>query len=310
MILKRINKIATCGIAAGILFLGCAPTTYTHRYSAEAQKESVTGTAETRFPAENSSLAENNFPVEKKLRSGKKILSRNRAGQAASISSPDTRSNTSKTTRFSTDNDAAMNSYLAMRPEGKSGSTRSENFKDTVNFRIPDYLEEDDEDMDEDLPVEKSVDISHLLREYSAENPVSSSPDSVNTREKVLMEVIKYLNTPYLYGGNSKDGIDCSAFTKTVFNNTLSFGLPRSAREQYQLGDEIEAPEDLKFGDLVFFNTRRRVRPGHVGIYLGHNLFAHASSHQGVIVSSLDSTYYQKRFMGGRRMENVVASEK
>lgn len=127
--------------------------------------------------------------------------------------------------------------------------------------------------------------------------------DNSTTKEKVLMEIIKYIDTPYKYGGNSKDGIDCSAFTQTIYRNTLSFNLERSAQLQYKHGIEISDIEDLKFGDLVFFNTRRSVRPGHVGIYIGENLFAHASSKKGVTISSLDHSYYKKRFMGGRRME-------
>jgi len=127
--------------------------------------------------------------------------------------------------------------------------------------------------------------------------------DNSTTKEKVLMEIIKYLDTPYRYGGNSKDGIDCSAFTQTIYKNTLTFNLERSARLQYKQGIEISDKEDLKFGDLVFFNTRRNVRPGHVGIFIGEDLFAHASSKKGVTISSLDHSYYKKRFMGGRRME-------
>ena len=137
----------------------------------------------------------------------------------------------------------------------------------------------------------------------SDNNETDLEADNGTLKEKMLMEIIKYLNTPYKYGGNSTRGIDCSAFTQTVYNNVLSFNLNRSAREQYKQGIEVDNPEDLKFGDLVFFNTRRRVKPGHVGIYIGDNLFAHASSRNGVIVSSLDQSYYSRRFMGGRRIE-------
>ncbi len=102
--------------------------------------------------------------------------------------------------------------------------------------------------------------------------------------------------------------IDCSAFTQTIYKNTLAINLERSARLQYKQGIEISEIENLKFGDLVFFNTRTRVRPGHVGIYIGENLFAHASSKKGVTISSLDHSYYVKRYMGGRRirMEEIV----
>jgi hypothetical protein len=156
-----------------------------------------------------------------------------------------------------------------------------------------------------DLPEnEPNIELSDVIGRYSEnKNHDVLSSDNGTTKEKILMEIIKYLNTPYKYGGNSKDGIDCSAFTQTIYRNTLTINLERSARLQYKQGIEISDIEDLRFGDLVFFNTRQRVRPGHVGIYIGDNLFAHASSKKGVTISSLDHSYYIKRYMGGRRME-------
>ncbi|RKY91971.1 MAG: hypothetical protein DRQ13_10875, partial [Ignavibacteriae bacterium] len=159
----------------------------------------------------------------------------------------------------------------------------------------------DPSDLPEDEP---DIELTDVIGRYDENNnPDVLSSDNDSAKEKVLMEIIKYLDTPYKYGGNSKDGIDCSAFTQTIYKNTLSFNLERSARLQYKQGIEISDKEDLKFGDLIFFNTRRNVRPGHVGIYIGENLFAHASSKKGVTISSLDHSYYKNRFMGGRRME-------
>ena len=168
----------------------------------------------------------------------------------------------------------------------------------------------DGEDELEDYEADTSkIDTKEIFRKVtSSENTVDN--DFGTSKEKILMEIIRWLNTPYKFGGNSKRGIDCSAFTKTVFKSSLNFDLLRSAREQFTQGEEIENAEDLKFGDLVFFNTRRRVRPGHVGIYLGDNIFAHSSSKFGVIVSSLEQDYYNKRFMGGRRIENFLPSTK
>jgi cell wall-associated NlpC family hydrolase len=160
----------------------------------------------------------------------------------------------------------------------------------------------------DDIPASsKKFDISSIIKKYSTrENNKNLTPEQINDREKILMEIIKYIDTPYQYGGNTKDGIDCSAFTQSVFDKTLSIELQRSAREQFQEGNEVDDKDDLQFGDLVFFNTRRRVKPGHVGIYIGNHLFAHASSRNGVIVSSLDEDYYSKRFMGGRRVEDMA----
>jgi cell wall-associated NlpC family hydrolase len=163
---------------------------------------------------------------------------------------------------------------------------------------------------DDETPIdEPAIDISGVL------NKIKTSSDSHDTsianttpRERMLMEIIKYVNTPYKFGGNSSDGIDCSAFTQNVFSNCLDVNLLRSAREQFTQGTPIKDKDDLIFGDLVFFNTRRAVKPGHVGIYIGDKLFAHASSAKGVIVSSLEHKYYAKRFMGGRRVNDIFSS--
>jgi len=164
------------------------------------------------------------------------------------------------------------------------------------------------EDGDENVIDESEVDISSILATIkSSENYSDSGLSNTTPKERMLMEIIKYINTPYKYGGNSQDGIDCSAFTQNVFSNSLDINLLRSARGQYTQGFAVREKGDLIFGDLVFFNTRRAVRPGHVGIYIGDNLFAHASSTSGVIVSSLDHQYYSKRFMGGRRVNDVFS---
>jgi cell wall-associated NlpC family hydrolase len=162
----------------------------------------------------------------------------------------------------------------------------------------------------EELPNEtQSIDISSILQKINTEKDSKDLPVNNSLKEKMLMEIIKFLNTPYKYGGNSKNGIDCSAFTQTIFQNIFSVNLLRSAKEQYTQGFVVDEREKLHFGDLIFFNTRRRVRPGHVGIYIGDNLFAHSSSKNGVIVSSLDLEYYSQRFMGGRRVEGIMSSK-
>ena len=167
-------------------------------------------------------------------------------------------------------------------------------------------VEFDESDPDESPENETSVDLSEVLKKFnSSSGGTVLEADNSTTKEKLLMEIIEYLNTPYRYGGNSKKGIDCSAFTQTIYYNVLSTPLLRSARDQYTQGEVIENQDELQFGDLVFFNTRRRVKPGHVGIYIGDNLFAHASSKNGVIISSLEHDYYSKNFMGARRIENV-----
>lgn len=119
-------------------------------------------------------------------------------------------------------------------------------------------------------------------------------------RDKVLIEVLSLIGTPYSYGGNDSDGIDCSSFSCQIFEKSFGVKLPRSTNEQYRIGSSVSKSE-LAFGDLVFFNTTGR-SPSHVGVYLGDDLFAHASRSFGVTISSMLSSYYKKRYIGARRV--------
>jgi cell wall-associated NlpC family hydrolase len=108
--------------------------------------------------------------------------------------------------------------------------------------------------------------------------------------------------TPYRYGGNSPEtGFDCSGFVRHVFHSTLGIELPRSSREIKELGERI-TPNELRPGDLVFYNTLRRAF-SHVGIYLGEGRFVHSpSSGGGIRVEDMSQGYWQKRFNGARRI--------
>lgn len=164
----------------------------------------------------------------------------------------------------------------------------------------------------DELPMEEpDIEISSLLA--GNQNNVNIDVpgfDYTTIREKMLMEIIKYLNTPYKYGGNTKDGMDCSAFTQIIYKDVFNLSLERSARLQYTQGSEVTSGNELKVGDLVFFNTRKRVKPGHVGIYIGDNLFAHASTKKGVTITALDYDYYKRTYMGARRFETNGLTEK
>ncbi|MFA3782868.1 C40 family peptidase [Melioribacteraceae bacterium 4301-Me] len=128
---------------------------------------------------------------------------------------------------------------------------------------------------------------------------------ALTPREKILFEIIKFIDTPYKYGGNSDNGIDCSAFTREIFESSVSIELPRTASEQFKVGKKVNNKNDLQFGDLIFFNTTRKSYPGHVGIYLGDDKFVHASRSLGVTISTLDEPYYKQRYVGARRIENI-----
>lgn len=108
--------------------------------------------------------------------------------------------------------------------------------------------------------------------------------------------------TPYRLGGNSKRGIDCSAFVQIGYSSVFNQRLPRTTGELATVGQWIPLREAVK-GDLVFFKTGRRMR--HVGIYLGNDQFLHASTSQGVVISRLDNPYWRQTFWQARRVRTL-----
>ncbi len=123
-----------------------------------------------------------------------------------------------------------------------------------------------------------------------------------NATQDVILEGLKLVGVRYKMGGNSIEaGLDCSSFVQTVFKESIGAYLPRTAREQSQLGEQIDLSQ-LKPGDLVFFNTMRRAF-SHVGIYLGDNHFLHAPrAGAEVRVENMGSSYWMTRFNGARRI--------
>jgi hypothetical protein len=120
-------------------------------------------------------------------------------------------------------------------------------------------------------------------------------------RENLVHTAARFIGTPYRWGGASKkDGFDCSGLTMTVYRlNGLE--LPRSARDQFRVGQPV-AKHSLEKGDLVFFATGRGKRISHVGIYSGQDQFIHAPrSGKTIRRSSLQNRYYKSRYMGARR---------
>lgn len=110
-------------------------------------------------------------------------------------------------------------------------------------------------------------------------------------------DALRFLGTPYVFGGTSTSGFDCSGYVQHVFA-MLGVSIPRTADAQYYAGRHIRG--GMKPGDLVFFQTYEP-GPSHVGIYLGNGKFVHASSH-GVMVSSLSDSYWSSRYIGAKRM--------
>ncbi len=115
--------------------------------------------------------------------------------------------------------------------------------------------------------------------------------------------VNRYRGVPYRWGGTTRAGMDCSAFARAVFRETYGVELPRTTKQMYGIGRPIARRQHLRAGDLVFFKIEN-TGPGvsHVGIYLGQGGFAHMSQSRGVTITSLDNSYFRRRYAGARRV--------
>ncbi len=137
-----------------------------------------------------------------------------------------------------------------------------------------------------------------IKKEYAAKLNVTES-DIKN--EKLYKFIDEWYAAPYKYGGKDKRGIDCSGFTgvlcATVYNKKVS----SSSKSIYEETKRIPV-SDLKEGDLVFFIINGK-NVSHVGVYLLHNKFVHASTHKGVIISDLGEPYYKKYYCGSGRIK-------
>ena len=116
---------------------------------------------------------------------------------------------------------------------------------------------------------------------------------------QLISTSMQYIGVPYVFGGTSPYGFDCSGFVQYVFAK-VGVSLPRTADVQFEVGTPVSTT-DLRPGDAVFFETYT-YGASHVGIYIGDGNFIHASSSRGVTISSLGSAYYSSHYLGARRM--------
>ena len=116
----------------------------------------------------------------------------------------------------------------------------------------------------------------------------------------VVATALSLRGAPYRSGGADPQGFDCSGFTQYVFSRQ-GLGLPRAARDQFQLGQAVKT-RDIAPGDLLFFTTTEH-GASHVGIAISSGEFVHAPSSTGVVrVERIDGAYWARRFLGARRL--------
>lgn len=121
-------------------------------------------------------------------------------------------------------------------------------------------------------------------------------------QRKLLKSYANWKGTKYQLGGDSKEGIDCSGLTRRIYREVYGIELPRRTYEQVKIGSRIER-QNLKPGDIVYFKPEGT--GSHTAVYLGETLFINASTAKGVVISTLENTYWNKYFEFGIRARNA-----
>ena len=153
------------------------------------------------------------------------------------------------------------------------------------------------------------VPVSSAVRADELEKPGLLHRYTVNIQDLVI-KGLEFVGVPYRRGGNTvESGLDCSGFTRHVFENSVGLLLPRRSSEQAQAPGLLSIrQDDLKPGDLVFFNTMRSAF-SHVGIYVGEGKFIHAPRTGSTVrVEDMRQDYWLRRFDGARRAPQLSTS--
>ncbi len=149
-------------------------------------------------------------------------------------------------------------------------------------------------------PRQYSIPYTELANYYKNRYDIELAEDQDNIELYAI--VMRWLKVPYRYGGTTRHGMDCAAFTMLVCDSIFGKHLYRSANDQYRNILPIQK-EELREGDLVFFKINKS-RISHVGIYLKNNKFAHATVNEGIVISDLNEYYYRRYWFGAGRLSN------
>ncbi|MFD1360518.1 C40 family peptidase [Lentibacillus salinarum] len=156
--------------------------------------------------------------------------------------------------------------------------------------------EEQADNTQPDDKAEEKQDTEETVNEASEQEPKQA--DVTSTQHQQAIEAARaQIGTPYVWGGDSPGGFDCSGFIQYIFQ-IEGISVPRTVSDMWNFSTQVDSPS---VGDLVFFETYKP-GPSHMGIYIGDGQFIHAGESRGVEISKLSDTYWDDRYLGTGRV--------
>lgn len=156
--------------------------------------------------------------------------------------------------------------------------------------------------------------IAYLYAMYDAESEkmVNKYAEMVETEPEEIKNLPLYrfidhwYGVRYKYGGTTRKGIDCSAFSQRLYGNVYCLNIKRTSKQQFKKCERLDDFSDAEEGDLVFFRINR-IRISHVGVYLANGYFVHATRSKGIMISSINDKYWHRRYAGCGRVYKPYA---
>ena len=131
---------------------------------------------------------------------------------------------------------------------------------------------------------------------------LETSPKDIRNK-RLYYFIDEWWGTRYKYGGNDRNGVDCSGFSTQLYRQVYEMQIKRTSNLQYETTHRIKKVKHLDEGDLLFFGTPSSKNISHVGVYLQNDYFVHSATGKGVSISNLHDAYWEKSFVAGGRVK-------
>jgi len=141
--------------------------------------------------------------------------------------------------------------------------------------------------------------IANMLKP-SVENTIGNISKPSGKMENAINSLEEQVGKPYVWGANGPEAFDCSGLVRYIYKTELGKEIPRTSYDQSKFGQAVDK-KDLQAGDLIFFDTMKKGKVSHVGMYVGNNEFIHASNAKSGVKKSKLSGYYEEAYRGARR---------